>query len=178
LLWKFIVFLHLAVAAVITPAAAGQHYQELPAADASAFDDPAPSAPSHLLAEVVKQAAEQPLHFAMSAGPIWLSRCLTAVPWYGWVVVPALAYREWRQWPSKRWWDPALDAAFLMLGVLAATWSQRAVPGPFLRPAMIRRPLPAQQPLPKTLRPPERLPACLDGDGPAASQAEAACAAP
>ena len=138
MLWKFIVFLHLAVAAVITPAAAGQHYQE------QAPDDPAPSAPWQLVAEVVKQAAEQPLHFAMSAGPIWLSRCLTAVPWYGWAVVPALAYREWRQWPSKRWWDPALDAAFLMLGVLAATWSRRAVPGPFLRAAMIRRPLPAQ----------------------------------
>ena len=138
MLWKFIVFFHLAVAMVITPASAGQRYQE------PALDDPAPSAPWHLVAEVVKQAAEQPLHFAMSAGPIWLSRCLTAVPWYGWAVVPALAYREWRQWPSKRWWDPALDAAFLMLGVLAATWSRRAVPGPFLRAAMIRRPLPAQ----------------------------------
>jgi hypothetical protein len=55
------------------------------------------------------------------------------------VVVPALAYREWRQWPSKRWWDPALDAAFLVLGVLAATWSERAVPGALPRAAMRRR---------------------------------------
>jgi hypothetical protein len=95
--------------------------------DASALDEPglASARQRDVLAEVVKQAAEQPLHFVMSAGPIWLSRCLTAVPWYGWAMVPALAYREWRQWPSKRWWDPALDAAFLVLGLLSATWSAR-----------------------------------------------------
>lgn len=155
-------FLYLAAAVTVTAAAssaeAGPPWEGDVAAPA--LDHPAPSAQWHLLAEVVKQAAEQPLHFVMSAGPIWLSRCLTAVPWYGWVVVPALAYREWRQWPSKRWWDPALDAAFLVLGVLAATWSDRAVPGPLppaamrrrdwrtllahLAPAMIRRPLPAE----------------------------------
>lgn len=77
--------------------------------------------------EALKQAYEQPLHFLMAAGPIWLSRYLTAVPWYGWSIVPALAYREWRQWPSDRWWDPLLDAAFLILGVIGATWrGQRA----------------------------------------------------
>ena len=114
--------------------------------------------PRDLLAEVVKQAAEQPLHFVMSAGPIWLSRCLTAVPWYGWVAIPALAYREWRQWPSKRWWDPALDATFLALGVLTATWSGRLAPFPLpvlprhdwravlgrRVPGPLRRPLPAE----------------------------------
>jgi hypothetical protein len=63
------------------------------------------------------------------------ARHLTAVPWYGWAMVPALAYREWRQWPSKRWWDPLLDAAFLVLGVLTATWSARP-PLPFV---MLRR---------------------------------------
>ena len=128
------------------------------------LDEPVPpeTRQRDMLAEVLKQVAEQPLHFAMSAGPIWLSRCLTSVPWYGWAVVPALVYREWRQWPSDRWWDPPLDAAFLLLGVVAATWSRRAVPGPLtlaamrrrdwrtalahLAPAMIRRPLPTEQP--------------------------------
>ena len=140
-------FLYLAAAVILTaPAGAAQAGPPFEGdLAASALDDPASSAPWHLLAEVVKQAAEQPLHFAMSAGPIWLSRCLTAVPWYGWVAVPALAYREWRQWPSKRWWDPALDAAFLVLGVLTATWSGRALPGPFPRATMIRRPLPASR---------------------------------
>ncbi len=75
-----------------------------------------------LVLEVAKQAAEQPLHFLMSAAPIWVSRCATTVPWYGWAIMPALAYREWRQWPSKRWWDPVLDAAFLTLGLIATTW--------------------------------------------------------
>jgi hypothetical protein len=78
-----------------------------------------------LVLEVAKQAAEQPLHFLMSAGPIWLSRCATAMPWYGWAIMPVLAYREWRQWPSKRWWDPVLDAAFLTLGLIATTWPAR-----------------------------------------------------
>jgi hypothetical protein len=127
--------------------------------DALALDHHAdPATQWDLLAEVVKQAAEQPLHFVMSAGPIWLSRCLTAVPWYGWVAVPALAYREWRQWPSKRWWDPALDATFLALGVLTATWSGRLAPFPLpvlprhdwravlgrRVPGPLRRPLPAE----------------------------------
>jgi hypothetical protein len=138
LLWKFL-FLYLAAAVTVAaPVAAAQGGssstvgQDTPNLD---VPGPAPARQRDLLAEVVKQAAEQPLHFVMSAGPIWLSRCLTAVPWYGWAMVPALAYREWRQWPSKRWWDPLLDAAFLVLGALTATWSARP-PLPF---AMLRR---------------------------------------
>ena len=77
--------------------------------------------------------------------------------WYGWVAVPALAYREWRQWPSKRWWDPALDAAFLVLGVLTATWSGAPLPLAAMRrrdwrtaltrlaPGVIRRPVSAER---------------------------------
>lgn len=137
MLWKFLFLLYLAAAvAVATPVEAAQADQDRAAAvDASPPGDPGPAAmPSwDLLAEVVKQAAEQPLHFVMAAGPIWLSRCITAVPWYGWAIVPALAYREWRQWPSRRWWDPALDAAFLMLGVITATWSGTALPLAMLR---------------------------------------------
>ena len=30
--------------------------------------------------------------------------------------------REVRQWPSKRWWDPPLDAAFLTLGTGLGIW--------------------------------------------------------
>ncbi len=85
---------------------------------------PAPVRHRDMVAEALKQTAEQPLHFLMSAGPIWASRYLTAVPWYGWAIVPVLAYREWRQWPSKRWWDPPLDAAFLLLGTIVATWQR------------------------------------------------------
>jgi hypothetical protein len=146
----FILYL---VATMLVSAPAGAAQAGLPSGEspaAPAADDSTHAAHWNLIAEVVKQTAEQPLHFVMSAGPIWLSRCLTAVPWYGWVAVPALAYREWRQWPSKRWWDPALDAAFLVLGVIAATWSRRAVPGFVPLEAMrwrdwrVRRPLPAE----------------------------------
>jgi hypothetical protein len=162
LLWKFVLFLHIATAALVALSVeAARADQEWPAAeDGREIDNPIPAARWDLLAEVVKQAAEQPLHFAMSAGPIWLSRYLTAVPWYGWAVAPALAYREWRQWPSQRWWDPALDAGFLVLGLVVGTWSGRTLPGPSplaamrrltwlnvlmrLAPGAIRRPLRAQ----------------------------------
>lgn len=92
-----------------------------------------------LIREVVKQSIEQPLHFLMAAAPIWLSRCLTAVPWYGWSIVPALAYREWRQWPSKRWWDPLLDATFLILGVIGGTWRRGAPYPPLTAERLLQR---------------------------------------
>jgi hypothetical protein len=79
-----------------------------------------------ILKEVGKQTIDQPGHFLIGAAPIWASRYLVGVPWYGWVVTPLLAYREWLQWPSNRWWDPPLDWAFLSLGVIVATWRRRS----------------------------------------------------
>jgi hypothetical protein len=78
-----------------------------------------------ILKELGKQAIDQPGHFLIGGAPIWASRYLVGVPWFGWVMAPILAYREWLQWPSNRWWDPPLDWAFLTLGALAATWSRR-----------------------------------------------------
>jgi hypothetical protein len=81
-----------------------------------------------LLKELGKQAIDQPGHFLIAALPIVLSRHFTGVPWYGWAAVPLLAYREWLQWPSNRWWDPPLDWAVLALGVIVATWAIRSLP--------------------------------------------------
>jgi hypothetical protein len=81
--------------------------------------------PGKVLKEVGKQAIDQPGHFLIAAVPIWASRCLVGVPWYGWVVVPLLAYREWLQWPSNRWWDPPLDWIFLSFGSVVATFRRR-----------------------------------------------------
>jgi hypothetical protein len=78
--------------------------------------------PGKVLKEVGKQAIDQPGHFLIAAVPIWASRCLAGVPWYGWVAAPLLAYREWLQWPSNRWWDPPLDWIFLSLGTVVATF--------------------------------------------------------
>lgn len=88
--------------------------------------------------EVKKQAIDQPLHFVMAGGPIWLSHYLTRVPWYGWSIMPLLAYREWCQWPSTRWWDPPLDAPVFVLGAVVATWRARAGAQPS-RPLRWRR---------------------------------------
>jgi hypothetical protein len=101
----------------------------------SLSDDQASSAPARwsettfaqtlgaFVKELLKQAIDQPGHFLIAAFPIWLSHRLTGVPWYGWTVVPILAYREWLQWPSNRWWDPPLDWACLALGIIVATWA-------------------------------------------------------
>ena len=81
--------------------------------------------PGKILKELGKQAIDQPGHFLIAAVPIWASRCLIGVPWYGWVAAPLLAYREWLQWPSNRWWDPPLDWICLTLGGVVATFRRR-----------------------------------------------------
>jgi hypothetical protein len=80
---------------------------------------------SKVLKEIGKQAIDQPGHFLIAAAPIWASRWLVGVPWYGWVAAPLLAYREWLQWPSNRWWDPPLDWIFLSSGAVVATFRRR-----------------------------------------------------
>ncbi|MGH6899314.1 MAG: hypothetical protein ACREJ5_22645 [Geminicoccaceae bacterium] len=107
-----------------------------------------------LLKELLKQAIDQPGHFLIAALPILLSRYLTGAPWYGWPVVPLLAYREWLQWPSNRWWDPPLDWACLALGVIVATWALGALRRPpTLSPGKTTRapraPAPRARPSPK-----------------------------
>lgn len=79
-------------------------------------------ATSRFLRKLGSQVIDQSGHVVVAAGPIWASRYLAGVPWYGWLVTPVLAYREWTQWPSNRWWDPPLDWTFLTLGVVWATW--------------------------------------------------------
>ena len=55
-----------------------------------------------ILKEIGKQAIDQPAHVMIAAAPIWLSRHLVGVPWYGWAITPLLVWREWSQWPSRR----------------------------------------------------------------------------
>jgi hypothetical protein len=93
-----------------------------------------------VLKEVAKQAVDQPGHFVVAAIPIWASRHLVGVPWYGWAIAPLLAYREWLQWPSNRWWDPPLDWIFLTLGAVVATCRRGPTPRlPTGLPALQRR---------------------------------------
>jgi hypothetical protein len=81
-----------------------------------------------VLKEIGKQTIDQAGHFLVGAAPVWASRHLVGVPWYGWVAAPLLAYREWLQWPSNRWWDPPLDWFFLSLGTIVATCRRRSMP--------------------------------------------------
>lgn len=123
--WPLLVFLYFAFAVLFaTQAVSAKESAAHEAVSVRQQHAQAPVRHRDMVAEALKQTAEQPLHFLMSAGPIWASRYLTAVPWYGWAIVPVLAYREWRQWPSERWWDPPLDAVFLLLGTIFATWQR------------------------------------------------------
>ena len=108
------------------------NHQEVAGAPAAAPDSAVAATLRALMKELLKQVIDQPGHFLIAAIPIWLSRHLTGVPWYGWPVIPILAYREWLQWPSNRWWDPPLDWAVLALGVIVATWALTSLrrPGP------------------------------------------------
>ena len=106
---------------------------------------------SRMIKEVGKQAIDQPGHFLIGAAPIWASRCLVGVPWFGWVAAPILAYREWLQWPSNRWWDPPLDWAFLTLGAVAATWGRRRGHGFAVGFAALRRRMASGLPFPGRL---------------------------
>lgn len=72
--------------------------------------------------EAAKQAVDQPLHFLMTSAPIWVSEYFLHVPWWGWLAIPLVILREYKQWPSSRWWDPYLDWVFLTLGVIVPTW--------------------------------------------------------
>jgi hypothetical protein len=152
-----LVYLNIAVPDIFHGLAKQLHHGKLAAeraASASSGADGEPTSPGHewlpptarieaalppatraVLWEVRKQAVDQPLHFLLTAGPIELSRYLVGVPWYGWAITPLLAYREWRQWPSKRWWDPPLDWAVLALGVIVATWRRGAAAPGATRPA-------------------------------------------
>jgi hypothetical protein len=107
--------------------------QEVAGAPAAARQSAFAASLRALMKELLKQVIDQPGHFLIAALPIWLSRHLTGVPWYGWPVIPILGYREWLQWPSNRWWDPPLDWAVLALGVIVATWALTS----------LRRPAPA-----------------------------------
>ena len=72
--------------------------------------------------QLVKQLIDQPLHFAWTFGaafplayglqPVGLAATLLAVN------VLIIVWREAMQWPSKRWYDPPLDAAFFLVGAV------------------------------------------------------------
>lgn len=75
-----------------------------------------------LIREIAKQAIDQPLHFLMTAAPVWLSQLFVS-GWIGLIAGYAFAaIREYSQWPSSRPWDPPLDWAFLIAGGVVAMW--------------------------------------------------------
>ncbi len=94
---------------------------------------------SPVLAEVAKQAIDQPLHVLMAVAsvwaigwplayftetPLWLAAALAGTATAAWMGV-----REYLQWPSSRWWDPWLDWFFEAGGLALGLWSLIAALG-------------------------------------------------
>jgi len=67
--------------------------------------------------KIKKQLVDQTAHFAWAYLAVVIG--LSAAPLgYAFIAMHAAAivYREYRQWPSTRWYDPPLDWAFYALG--------------------------------------------------------------
>ncbi len=88
--------------------------------------------------EIVKQAIDQPLHILMAVASVWLIGWLLTLTGLGVVLSVVIsgvltgawmAYREYRQWPSNRWWDPVLDWLFEAGGLALGIWSFLAILG-------------------------------------------------
>lgn len=86
--------------------------------------------------EIRKQLIDQPLHILMTFASVWIIAGPTSLAfghieyWNGFAAYVAgmLTFawalaREVCQWPSSRWWDPPLDAAFQWLGLWLGVWS-------------------------------------------------------
>jgi len=92
-----------------------------------------------VLGEVVRQVVDQPLHIVMAVASVWaigyplvtlggLSVVLSAII-SGVLTAAWMAHREWRQWPSSRWWDPPLDWLFEAGGLALGLWKLLTVLG-------------------------------------------------
>lgn len=92
-----------------------------------------------VLGELVKQAIDQPLHVTMAVASVW-AMGYPLVAWVGLSVVLSaiisgvltgawMARREYRQWPSSRWWDPPLDWLFQAGGLALGLWKLLTVLG-------------------------------------------------
>lgn len=86
-----------------------------------------------LVKELVKQSIDQPLHILMAVASVWIIGYLTialagqpvvwAVTFSGVLTGAWMAFREYRQWPSNRWWDPPMDWVFEAGGLALGIWS-------------------------------------------------------
>jgi predicted PurR-regulated permease PerM len=76
--------------------------------------------------EIVKQCIDQPLHLLWAWAGIAILLWLWPTMWgpigilFGVVNTAYIAYREYDQWPSTRWWDPYLDWLFFAAGIVVA----------------------------------------------------------
>lgn len=81
--------------------------------------------------EIGKQLVDQSLHVLIAAASVWIigwplqhvvdivvSVFAAGVLTFAWI-----AYREVKQWPSDRWYDPPLDGVFWAVGLGLGCWT-------------------------------------------------------
>jgi hypothetical protein len=72
--------------------------------------------------ELTKQLVDQPLHLAWGIVTGLLFGFTALGPLFAGFSLGIMTWREWDQWPSKRWWDPFCDWTFLAIGVGVGLW--------------------------------------------------------
>ena len=88
--------------------------------------------------KIAKQAIDQPLHILMAVASVWLIGWLLTLTGLSVILSTIIsgvltgawmAFREYLQWPSSRWWDPVLDWFFEAGGLALGIWSFLAILG-------------------------------------------------
>lgn len=73
------------------------------------------------MSELTKQAIDQPAHFLWAFGAFYIGLNVGPIGYlFTAAHVAAIIYREYKQWPSSRWYDPYLDWTFYIIGAAAA----------------------------------------------------------
>ena len=69
------------------------------------------------LKEWQRQAITQPFHVIATYYGMWLFNLVFTMQLSAVLVVMLVIYREAKQFPSSRWFDPPLDIIFQLLGI-------------------------------------------------------------
>ena len=67
--------------------------------------------------EIGKQIGDQILHILMGIASVYLLALMFGLVPAVIITVIWEAAREWKQWPSSRWYDPYLDWVFEIAGI-------------------------------------------------------------
>ena len=74
------------------------------------------------LKEWQRQIGDQTFHVLMALASVVVISKITVVAIGVVATIGWIGYREYKQWPSSRWWDPYLDWTFQASGIGLGVW--------------------------------------------------------